>query len=283
MADQTTQHPQATHFDSILIGAGQAAPSLASRLTAAGERIAFVERKLFGGTCVNTGCIPTKTLVASAYAAHMARRASEYGVELPGPVRVDMKAVKARKEGVLLQSRTGVEKSLRENKSCTVFHEQARFLSDHEVQVGGAVISADKIFINVGARARVPKLPGVDEIPYLTNTTLLDLDVLPEHLVVIGGSYIGLEFAQVFRRFGSQVTVVEMGPRLIQHEDEDISAAVQQILEKEGVAFRLNAECIAFEKAESGQIGVHVDCKSGEPKLHGQSRKLSRDARSHHG
>ncbi|HTJ29350.1 MAG TPA: FAD-containing oxidoreductase [Acidobacteriaceae bacterium] len=257
------------HFDSILIGAGQAGPSLAGRLTAAGERIAFVERKLFGGTCVNNGCIPTKTLVASAYAAQMSRRAAEYGVELAGPVRVDMKAVKARKEQVLLQSRNGVEKSLCENKNCTVFHEHARFLSSHEVQVGDAVISADKIFINVGARARVPKLPGVGEIPYLTNSTLLDLDVLPEHLVIIGGSYIGLEFAQVFRRFGSQVTVVEMGPRIIQHEDEDISSAVQQILEKEGVAFRLGAECIAFEKAAGGQIGVHVDCKAGEPKLHG--------------
>jgi pyruvate/2-oxoglutarate dehydrogenase complex dihydrolipoamide dehydrogenase (E3) component len=256
------------HFDAIILGAGQAGPALAGRLTAAGQRVAFVERKLFGGTCVNTGCIPTKTMVASAYAAQMARRAAEFGVEIGGPVRVDMKAVKARKDSVSGQSRTGVEKSLRENKKCTVFHEHARFLSGSEVRVGETTISADRIFINVGARAAVPKMPGLDEIRYLTNSTLLDLEVLPEHLVVIGGSYIGLEFAQMFRRFGSEVTVVEMGPRLVKHEDEDVSAAVKEILEKEGVQFRLNAECIAFEKAGE-KIGVHVNCATGEPKVHG--------------
>ena len=279
-----SNHPN--HFDSIIIGAGQAGPSLASRLTASGERIAFIERKLFGGTCVNTGCIPTKTLVASAYAAQMARRASEYGVQIAGPgetglVMVDMKAVKARKESVLLKSRTGVEKSLRDDQNCTVFNGHARFHSSHEIEVSGpageTVISADKIFINTGGRARVPKLDGIGEIPYLTNSTLLDLDILPEHLVVIGGSYIGLEFAQIFRRFGSQVTVVEMGPRLVKHEDEDVSAAIQEILENEGIAVRLGAECIAFENTgektgkQSGapnSIGVHVNCETGEPKLH---------------
>jgi len=274
---------QPTHFDSILIGAGQAAPSLASRLTAAGEKIAFIERDLFGGTCVNTGCIPTKTLVASAYAAQMARRAAEYGVQLPGHgdpslVSVDMKAVKARKESVLMKSRTGVEGSLRNDKNITVFHGQARFLSPHEIQITPTEsgqptisISADKIFLNVGARARIPNFEGIDQVPYLTNSTLLELDALPDHLVVIGGSYIGLEFAQIFRRFGSKVTVVEMGPRLVKHEDEDVSAAIQEILEKEGIAFRLNAECIAFEKVEdrADPIGVHVNCTEGEPKLHG--------------
>jgi pyruvate/2-oxoglutarate dehydrogenase complex dihydrolipoamide dehydrogenase (E3) component len=258
----------ANHFDSIIIGAGQAGPSLAARLTKSGERIAFVERKLFGGTCVNTGCIPTKTLVASAYAAQTARRAAEYGVVIGGPVSVDMKAVKARKDSILGQSRTGVEKSLREDKNCTVFHEQARFLSSHEVQAGAATISADKIFLKVGARARVPDMPGLDEIDYLTNSTLLDLDTLPEHLVVIGGSYIGLEFAQIFRRFGSEVTVVEMGPRLVQHEDEDVSAAIREILAKEGVGFRMEAKCIGFEKAVE-KIGVHVSCDIDEPKLYG--------------
>lgn len=276
MAEQANH---ANHFDSIIIGAGQAGPSLASRLTASGEKIAFVERKLFGGTCVNTGCIPTKTLVASAYAAQMARRAAEYGVQLSGEVRVDMKAVKARKESVLLKSRNGVEKSLREDKNCTVFNGQARFLSSHQISVGGTVLSADKIFINVGARARLPKMQGIDEISYLTNSTLLDLDLLPQHLIVIGGSYIGLEFAQIFRRFGSQVTVVEMGPRLLSHEDQDVAAAVQQILENEGIAFRLGAECIAFEKTgepgTSDSIGVHLNCDAGEPKLHGSHLLLA--------
>jgi len=257
-----------THFDSIIIGAGQAGPSLAGRLVQSGQRIAFIERKLFGGTCVNTGCIPTKTLVASAYAAHMARRAADFGVRIDGTIQVDMKAVKARKESILAKSRDGIEKWLRGMEKCTVFHEQARFLSKNEVQAGSETLSADRIFINVGGRAIVPKMPGVDQIPYLINSTILNLEELPPHLVVIGGSYIGLEFAQMFRRFGSQVSVVEKGPRLVQHEDEDVSASIKEILEAEGILIRLDAECIAFEPATDG-IAVHVDCDSGEPKLHG--------------
>ena len=257
-----------THFDSIIIGAGQAGPSLAGRLVQSGQRIAFIERKLFGGTCVNTGCIPTKTLVASAYAAHMARRAADFGVRIDGTIQVDMKAVKARKESILAKSRDGIEKWLRGMEKCTVFHEQARFLSKNEVQAGSETLSADRIFINVGGRAIVPKMPGVDQIPYLINSTILNLEELPPHLVVIGGSYIGLEFAQMFRRFGSQVSVVEKGPRLVQHEDEDVSASFKEILEAEGILIRLDAECIAFEPATDG-IAVHVDCDSGEPKLHG--------------
>ena len=256
------------HFDSIIIGAGQAGPSLAGRLVQSGQRIAFIERKLFGGTCVNTGCIPTKTLVASAYAAHMARRAADFGVRIDGTIQVDMKAVKARKESILAKSRDGIEKWLRGMEKCTVFHEQARFLSKNEVQAGSETLSADRIFINVGGRAIVPKMPGVDQIPYLINSTILNLEELPPHLVVIGGSYIGLEFAQMFRRFGSQVSVVEKGPRLVQHEDEDVSASIKEILEAEGILIRLDAECIAFEPATDG-IAVHVDCDSGEPKLHG--------------
>jgi pyruvate/2-oxoglutarate dehydrogenase complex dihydrolipoamide dehydrogenase (E3) component len=261
-----------THFDSIIVGAGQAGPSLAGRLTQSGQRIAFIERKLFGGTCVNTGCIPTKTLVASAYAAHMARRAAEYGVQIDGKITVDMKAVKARKESILAKSRDGIESWLRGMKNCTVFHEHARFLSSHELRAGSETLSADRIFLNVGARATVPDMPGVIEIPYLTNTGILDLDELPSHLIVIGGSYIGLEFAQMYRRFGSEVTVVEKSPRLVSHEDEDVSTTIQEILEAEGIHIRLNAECIAFEKAKGnpqGNIAVHVTCEVGEPKLYG--------------
>jgi pyruvate/2-oxoglutarate dehydrogenase complex dihydrolipoamide dehydrogenase (E3) component len=261
-----------THFDSIIIGAGQAGPSLAGRLTESGQRIAFVERKLFGGTCVNTGCIPTKTLVASAYAAHMARRANDFGVKIDGKITVDMKAVKARKEAILAKSRDGIESWLRGMKNCTVYHQQARFVSKNEVQAGAESLSADHIFINVGARAIIPDMPGVHDVPYLTNSTLLNLEELPAHLIVIGGSYIGLEFAQMYRRFGSRVTVVEKGPRLVSHEDEDVSASIKEIVEAEDIHIRLDAECIAFEKAEGnpeGNIAVHVTCDIGEPKLHG--------------
>jgi pyruvate/2-oxoglutarate dehydrogenase complex dihydrolipoamide dehydrogenase (E3) component len=256
------------HFDSIIIGAGQAGPPLAGRLTKAGQKIAIVERKLFGGTCVNTGCIPTKTMVASAYAAHMARRAGDFGVTIHGSIQVDMKAVKARKETILAKSRDGIEKWLRAMTNCTVFHESASFVSSHEIQVGSETISADRFFINVGGRATVPDLPGVHQIPYLTNSSILQLEEAPPHLVVIGGSYVGLEFAQMFRRFGSDVTIVEKGPRLIFHEDEDISAAVKEILESEGIHIRLGAECIAFEPG-ANDISVHVSCESGEPNVHG--------------
>jgi pyruvate/2-oxoglutarate dehydrogenase complex dihydrolipoamide dehydrogenase (E3) component len=258
----------AGQFDSIVIGAGQAGPSLAGRLTRSGRRIAFIERSRFGGTCVNTGCIPTKTLVASAYAAHMARRAADFGVQIDGPIRVNMKAVKARKESILAKSRDGIENWLRHMENCTVFHEQARFLSSREVQAGSEILTAKEIFINVGGRAHIPAMPGIDKISYLTNTTILNLEELPEHLVVIGGSYIGLEFAQMFRRFGSEVTVVEKAPRLVQHEDEDVSANIKEILEAEGIHIRLNAECIAFDPAEKGAY-VHVTCDDGEPKVHG--------------
>src|SRR5580658_715860 len=190
-------------FDSIVIGAGQAGPSLAGRLTQAGQRVAMIERKLFGGTCVNTGCIPTKTMVASAHAAHIARRAGDFGVTIQGPIVVDMKAVKARKDTILAKSRDGIEQWLRGMTNCTVFHAQARFVSSHEIEVGSEIVGADRIFIKVGGRAIVPDFPGVKEVPYLINSTILELEQAPAHLVVVGGSYIGLEFAQMFRRFGS--------------------------------------------------------------------------------
>jgi pyruvate/2-oxoglutarate dehydrogenase complex dihydrolipoamide dehydrogenase (E3) component len=256
------------HFDSIIIGAGQAGPPLAGRLTQTGQRVALIERKLFGGTCVNTGCIPTKAMVASAYAAYMARRAGDFGVTIQGSVQVDLKTVKARKDAISAKSRNGVEQGLRGMKGCSVFHESARFLSSHEIKAGTATLTADRIFINVGARAVVPAMPGINEISYLTNSSMLELEQLPQHLLVVGGSYVGLEFAQMFRRFGSEVTVIERGPRLIQNEDEDISNAVKEILESEGIHVRLDAECIAFERSGAG-VSVHLSCDAGEPKLHG--------------
>jgi len=255
-------------FDAIIIGAGQAGPSLAGRLTASGMKVAVIERKLFGGTCVNTGCMPTKTLIASAYAAHLARRAADFGVTIGGPVAVDLKAAKARKDAISTRARTGIETWLKSMDRCTVYEGHARFESPYEIGVGDAHLAAERIFINIGGRAVVPDMPGIDRIGCLTNSSILELDVVPRHLVVIGGSYVGLEFAQMFRRFGSAVTVVEMAPRLIQREDEDVSAAVKEILEAEGIAIRLSAECIRFAPL-GDEIVVGVSCTDGAPEIIG--------------
>ena len=255
-------------YDAIIIGTGQAGPSLARRLATARMRVAIVERKLFGGTCVNTGCIPTKTLIASAYAIHMARRAADFGVVVDGPVRADMARVKARKDAISRQSRAGVEESLKALENCTIYRGHARFVGPREVQVGEDLLTAERIFINVGGRAVVPPWPGLDRVPYLNNSSMMAVDFLPRHLMVVGGSYVGLEFAQMYRRFGSEVTVVEMGPRLIQRDDPDVSAAIKEILEREGVGIRLNATCIHVAKAGE-DIVVGVDCTSGAPEVHG--------------
>lgn len=254
-------------YDAIIIGTGQAGPSLAARFSAAGKTVAIIERHKFGGTCVNTGCIPTKTMVASAYAAHVARRGDDYGF-VNGDVRVDMKRVKARKDAVSGRSNKGVEEWLRGTKNCTVIQGHARFQSPRTVVVNEDVLEADKIYINVGGRASVPEMPGIHEIPFLTNSSMMEVDFLPEHLVIVGGSYVGLEFAQMYRRFGSEVTIVEMGPRLIGREDKDVSQAVREILEAEGIKFRLNAKCISLAK-HAGGVAVHVTCEEGPPEVAG--------------
>jgi pyruvate/2-oxoglutarate dehydrogenase complex dihydrolipoamide dehydrogenase (E3) component len=264
----------ADSFDALIIGTGQAGPSLAGRLTQAGMTVAVVERKLFGGTCVNNGCIPTKTMVASAYAAHLARRGAEFGVQLAGPVTVDMKRVKARKDEISGQSRTGVEHWLKGMKNCTVYEGTARFESPFEVSVGDRRITAKRVFINVGGRAVVPAMPGLDQVKYLTNSSIMDVDFLPAHLVIVGGSYIGLEFAQMYRRFGSEVTVVEMSSRLIHREDEDISAAIREILEGEGIRLRLNAKCLSVSP-RGGGVAVSVDCTDGSPDIEGSHLLLA--------
>jgi pyruvate/2-oxoglutarate dehydrogenase complex dihydrolipoamide dehydrogenase (E3) component len=237
-----------TVFDAIVIGTGQSGPSLAVRLAKAGRRVAVIERHLFGGTCVNTGCIPTKTLVASARAAHVARRAADFGVIVDGNVRVDMAAVKARKDRVLMESRNGVEEWLEGTPGCTVIRGHARFTADHEVIVDDQQLAAPEIFVNVGARAAIPSLPGLDRLPYLTNTSILELDTLPEHLVIYGGSYIALEFAQMYRRFGSKVTVMERGPHLLSREDTDISEGVLQIVRDESIEVQLNTTIRSAEE-----------------------------------
>jgi len=256
------------HFDAIIIGTGQAGPALAARFAAAGMTVAIIERHKFGGTCVNTGCIPTKTLVASAYAAHVARRGAEYGFDVTGDVRVDMKRVKARKDDVSGRSNRGVEEWLRGLNNCTVIQGHARFQSSHTVLVNDEVLQANKLFINVGGRSSVPAMPGFQDVPFLTNSSMMDVDFLPEHLVIVGGSYIGLEFGQMYRRFGSHVTIVEMGPRLIGREDEDISEAVREILEAEGIQIRLNAKCISLAKRNNGVV-VRMGCDEGPPEVVG--------------
>ena len=249
-------------FDAIIIGTGQAGPSLAQRMTRAGMKTAIIERKLFGGTCVNVGCIPTKALVASARAAYMARRGSDFGVTIEGQIKVDMKQVKARKDAIVKQSNDGVTNWLKTMENLTVFEGHGRLESANSVGVNGDLLEAEKIVLNVGARALVPDMPGVHDIPYLTNSSMMDVDFLPEHLVVIGGSYIGLEFAQMYRRFGSRVTVVQRGGRLVAREDEDVSEAIKEIIENEGIEVRLNAECAAFEK-RGNQIAVTSNCPDG--------------------
>jgi pyruvate/2-oxoglutarate dehydrogenase complex dihydrolipoamide dehydrogenase (E3) component len=255
-------------FDTIIVGAGQAGPSLAGRMTGAGKTVALIERHLFGGTCVNTGCIPSKTLIASAEVAHQVRRAADFGVRISGEISIDMPAVKARMNAVVSNSRNGVEKWLRGMPGCSVYLGHARFESPHEIRVGDVLLSAERIFLNVGARANVPVMPGIDRVPYLTNSSMLKLEGLPRHLMIVGGSYVGLEFAQMYRRFGSEVTVVEKGSRLLAREDEDVALEIHRALADEGIEFRTSAECIRL--ASRGlDIAVEVDCKSGEREIVG--------------
>jgi pyruvate/2-oxoglutarate dehydrogenase complex dihydrolipoamide dehydrogenase (E3) component len=262
------------NFDAIVIGTGQSGPFLALRLAAAAQRVAIIERGRFGGTCVNTGCIPTKTLVASAYAAHMARRAGEFGIELAGPIAADMKRVKARKDEITGKSSNGLESSLKSTPNCTVYQGHARFESSSEVRVGEELLTAPQIFINVGGRAAIPPMPGVADTPYLTNSTLLDLETLPRHLVIVGGGYVGLEFGQIFRRLGSEVTIIDRTSRLIAHEDEDVSTEVQAILEREGIQVRLNATCIELMR-HGEEVAVRVDCTEGAPEVTGSHLLLA--------
>ena len=253
-------------FDAIIIGAGQAGPSLAARFNDAQKTVALIERDLLGGTCVNTGCTPTKALVASAKAAQMIRRAEDMGLPPQRLSGIDLAAIQKRKDAIVAKSRGGLEKWLGGMKHCSVIHGATRFVGPDSVTVNGDVLQATQIFLNVGTRAAIPKLNGIDEVPYLTNSTILKLDVLPSHLVVVGGSYVGLEFAQMFRRFGSDVTIVERQSKLLSHEDADVSDAVRAILEKEGIQVRTHAECIQLGMQNSQPV-VHVDCKEDVPEI----------------
>ena len=270
-------------YDAIIIGTGQAGPSLAARLANAGKKVAIVERKLFDGTCVNTGCIPTKTMVASAYAARMARRGAEFGVKIAGGVAMDMARVKARKDEVSGKSRTGLEESLKNLENCAVYEGHARFESADTVRVDSELpgaermfISASQVFINVGGRAAIPSIQGLDRIQYLTNSSMMAVDFLPRHLVIVGGSYIGLEFGQMFRRFGSEVTILQRGPRLVPREDEDVSTAMKEILEAEGIQVRLNTKCLEVSK-RGDEIIVNEASISGSHLLLAAGRRPNTD------
>jgi len=260
-------------FDAIVIGAGQAGPALCGRLDREGLKTALIERKLMGGTCVNVGCIPTKTLVASARAVHVAQRGGEFGFTT-GAVRVDMQAVKARKDGVVKHSSEGVTNWVGGMKNVTLIRGHARFTAPRTLDVDGKTLQADKVFLNVGCRALVPDIPGIKDLPFLTNSSMMDVDRVPEHLVIIGGSYIGLEFAQAYRRFGSKVTVVEKFSKLLPREDDDIAAEIRAILEREGIQIRTGAECMALARV-NGQVSVRLECKSGEPIAQGSHLLLA--------
>ena len=258
-------------YDAVVIGAGQAGPPLAMRLARAGMKVAVIERADVGGTCVNTGCTPTKTMVASARAAHIVRRAAEYGIMTDGGLRTDMKRVKARKDAIVEQKRQGLRSSLEATENCVLLRGHARFMSAHEIDVGGALLRAERCFIDVGARGVVPELPGLDQVPHLDNASLMQLDTLPGHLVVMGGSYIAIEFAQMFRRFGSEITVVERGPRLVSREDEDVSSAIQAILEAEGIAIHLGAKVTSVTQRGNG-IALAIE---GAPDIAGSHLLLA--------
>jgi pyruvate/2-oxoglutarate dehydrogenase complex dihydrolipoamide dehydrogenase (E3) component len=257
----------AERFDAIVIGAGQAGPALCARLDKEGLKTALIERKLLGGTCVNVGCIPTKTLVASARAVHVARRGAEFGFS-SGEVRIEMPRVKARKDGVVDQSRDSLASWIAGMKNVTLIRGHAAFSGAREVSVGGRVMQGDRIFLNVGARALVPEMPGIKEVPYFTNTTIMEVDFVPEHLLIVGGSYIGLEFAHMYRRFGSKVTVVERAAKLLPREDDDVAAEIRAVLEREGVQIRTEAECMALRKA-GARIAIEMECKGGAPLAEG--------------
>jgi pyruvate/2-oxoglutarate dehydrogenase complex dihydrolipoamide dehydrogenase (E3) component len=261
-------------YDAIVIGTGQAGPPLAVRLAGAGKKVAILERKLFGGTCVNVGCIPTKTLIASARTAHVTRHAAAYGVAVGGEIRVDMQAVKARKDAVVHESSQGVANWLRGAPGITVIEGHGRFENARQVRVGERLLEAPQIFINTGGRPAVPEMPGVQSVPFWTSSDMMQVDFLPEHLIIVGGSYIGLEFAQMYRRFGSRVTVIEMAPRLVGREDPEISAAIQSMLEAEGIAFRLNAKCVSFTRQGDG-VAINVSCEEEPREISGSHLLLA--------
>jgi pyruvate/2-oxoglutarate dehydrogenase complex dihydrolipoamide dehydrogenase (E3) component len=255
-------------YDAIIIGSGQAGTPLVFRMASQGKKVAFIEKEHLGGTCLNVGCTPTKTYVASARRMWDAHHGEELGIVIPEGAYADLKKIKARKDALIQKSVSGIAAGIEKNENITYFKGEASFTGPKKVSVGNEELTADQIFINVGGRPFVPN--GYEDVPYLTSTTILDLEEIPKHLIIVGGSYIGLEFGQMFRRFGSRVTIVEMGDTIIGREDPETSAAILKFLKDEGIDFRLQATCITANSEANGNISVQVDCKlGGPPKIDG--------------
>jgi pyruvate/2-oxoglutarate dehydrogenase complex dihydrolipoamide dehydrogenase (E3) component len=261
--------------DALIIGSGQAGNPLAKALAEAGQTVIIVEEAQVGGSCLNYGCVPTKTLVASATRAHQARTAAELGVRITGPVEVDIAAVVARKNRLLDQSRRSLAESLNHGtERLTLVRGHAAFTGPHTVRVQetkakASEITAKKIFVNTGTHVAVPDVPGLQEAGFLNTTQILDIDEIPEHLLILGGGYIGLEFGQLFLRFGSRVTVIETGDQVLEREDKDVCAELQKALEAEGLEFILNAEVHHVSRSANGRYTLAMHTPQGERRLHG--------------
>jgi pyruvate/2-oxoglutarate dehydrogenase complex dihydrolipoamide dehydrogenase (E3) component len=258
-------------YDAIVIGSGQAGGPLAKKLALAGKKTALIEKRWIGGTCVNDGCTPTKTMVASAKAAYMAGHSGQLGVKIKG-YSVNMPVIKKRKDEVVNQFRDGSQKGLEETKNLDLLFGEAVFTGEKTISVmlnnGGIEnLGADLFFINTGDKPFIPEIEGLNDIDYLTSTTILDLDYVPEHLLILGGNYVGLEFGQMFRRFGSKVTVLEKSGRIVSREDEDVSEALTQILADEDIIILTNTEATRFKKRENGKITVTVSKDGKEEKI----------------
>jgi pyruvate/2-oxoglutarate dehydrogenase complex dihydrolipoamide dehydrogenase (E3) component len=261
------------YYQGVVIGTGQAGKPLALALAQAGWKTAVIEQGAVGGTCINTGCTPTKTMVASARVAYLARRAADYGVQA-GPVTVDMAAVRRRKQAMVDSFRSGGERRLEQTPGLTFLRGEARFTGSKTLKVRGPdgqtrQLSANKVFINTGGRPARPALEGLDQVSALDSTTIMELDELPRHLLVLGGGYIGLEFGQMFRRFGSAVTIVNRGDQLLAREDSDVAEEVAKILREDGIEILLNADARAVERAADGTVRLRVQTPEGERVLTG--------------
>ncbi|HKU62970.1 MAG TPA: mercuric reductase [Gemmatimonadales bacterium] len=255
-------------YDAIVVGSGQAGGPLSMALAQAGRRTALIEREHVGGTCINEGCTPTKTMVASGRVAYLARRAAEYGVETAA-VRIDLGRVRERKRAIVKSFREGNERRLKKTSGLDLVAGEARFVGPRTVAVDGRTLTASQLFVNVGCRPAAPDIAGIDQVGPLDSTSIMELDTVPEHLLVVGGGYIGLEFAQMFRRFGSRVTIVQRGGQLLPLEDDDIAEAVTAVLREDGIEVVLNARPRCAEPLPGGGVRLVVGTSSGEVALEG--------------
>src|ERR1700687_1066939 len=251
-------------YDAIVIGSGQAGVALSFRLADVGSQVALIEKSYLGGTCINNGCTPTKTMIHRAQVAYYARNAARWGVRA-SDVSADLPAIVAQKNKVVHSFRDGKQKQMERRPNLHFYSGQARFVDVHQIRVGETLLESEKIFINTGGRSRDPRIPGVDTVAYLTNENIMDLTVLPDHLIVLGGGYVGLEFGQMFARFGSRVTVIQGPAQIVPREDPEVAAELQRVLEEEELTFLLNARATRVEQ-DGDAIVVSVD-RAGGPSV----------------